>query len=85
VTSHDRVFYWTISIGEGLIVFMVTWLLAARVSERLIAQPAAAISAMSLAVILGTVWSAYRGIRRVRHAPLIQTQADSTTSSDAAR
>ena len=85
MTSQDKVFYWTISIGEGLIVFMVTWLLAARVSERFIAQPAAAISAMSLAVILGTVWSSYRGIRRVRHLAVIRTQVDSTTSSDATR
>lgn len=69
MTRDDRVFYWAISIGEGLIVFMVTWLLAARLSERFIAQPAAAISAMSLAVIMGTVWSVYRGTRRVRHAP----------------
>lgn len=83
--SDDKVFYWTISIGEGLIVFMVTWLLAARVSERFIAQPSAAISAMSLAVILGTVWSTYRGIRRVRRRPVIDNQVDSTTSFDATR
>ncbi|MFZ0530571.1 MAG: hypothetical protein WAL91_08555 [Propionicimonas sp.] len=76
MTSHDRVFYWTISIGEGLIVFMVTWLLAARVSERFIPQPTAAISAMSLAVILGTAWSVFRGTRRVRHAPVIHATVD---------
>ena len=76
MTPTDKVFYWTISIGEGLIVFMVTWLLAARVSERLMPQPGAAISAMSLAVILGTAWSVYRGIRRVRHTPAIHTTVD---------
>ena len=75
MTPTDKVFYWTISIGEGLIVFMVTWLIAARVSERLMPQPAAAISAMSLAVILGATWSTYRGIRRVRHAPGVHTTA----------
>lgn len=76
MTQADKVFYWTISIGEGLIVFMVTWLLAARVSERLMPQPAAAISAMSLAVIMGTAWSSYRGFKRVRHAPGIHTKVD---------
>lgn len=73
MTRDDRVFYWTISIGEGLIVFMVTWLLAARASERFIAQPAAAISAMAIAVIAGAVWSVYRGTKRVHHAPVIHT------------
>jgi len=76
VTQDDKVFYWAISIGEGLIVFMVTWLLAARASEWLMAQPAAAISAMSLAVIMGTAWSSYRGTRRVRHAPVIHSKVD---------
>ncbi|MCC7390708.1 MAG: hypothetical protein IT431_18320 [Phycisphaerales bacterium] len=76
MTRDDRVFYWAISIGEGLIVFMVTWLLAARASEWLMPQPAAAISAMSLAVIMGTAWSSYRGLRRVRHVPLVHTTVD---------
>ena len=63
----------------------MTWLLAARVSERFIAQPYAAIAAMSLAVILGSVWSTYRGVRRVRRRPVIDNQVDSTDSSDATR
>lgn len=76
MTKDDRVFYWAISIGEGLIVFMVTWLLAARLSERFIAQPAAAITAMSLAVVAGTVWSLYRGSKRVRQAPVGHTAVE---------
>ena len=76
MTPADKAFYWTISIGEGLIVLMVTWLLAARASERLMPQPGAAISAMSLALIMGTAWSAYRGIRRIRHGSVGHADAD---------
>jgi hypothetical protein len=76
VTPADKVFYWTIAIGEGLIVLMVTWLLAARASERLMPQPGAAIGALSLARIMGTAWSAYRVIRRIHHGSVGHAKVD---------
>lgn len=65
VTLADRVFAWTVSIGEGLIVFMLVWLIGARATELFWTQPAAAITAMASALLAATLWTGWRGTRRV--------------------
>lgn len=64
----DRMFAWTVSIGEGLIVFMLVWLVGARVTELFWAQPAAAITAMASALLAATLWTGWRGARRLAPA-----------------
>lgn len=62
----DRVAAWVTGIGIGLLVFMITWLVGARLSERIWEQPSAAIIAMTVAVAVGVVVAAASGRRLLR-------------------
>ncbi|HSO69987.1 MAG TPA: hypothetical protein VLQ67_10140 [Arachnia sp.] len=67
----DRVAAWVTSIGIGLLVFMITWLVGARVTERIWEQPSAAIIAMCVAVAAGVIFAAASG-RRLRRRSTLQ-------------
>ena len=61
--DSDRAFLHATAIGVGLIGFMVTWLVMARVTERLVGQPAAAIAAMAAAIVAGVITTVVAGRR----------------------
>lgn len=66
VHPADRVAASVTGIGIGLLVFMVAWLVGARLTERIWEQPTAAIIAMSVAATVGVVVAAASG-RRLLH------------------
>lgn len=55
-------------LGVGLIVFMLTWSIGARITERILDAPAHAYVAMSMAVLAGAVAAACAGHRLGRTA-----------------
>jgi hypothetical protein len=62
-TRADHVAARAVGVGIGLIVFMLTWTLAARVAETVLDPPLHAYVAMGVAVISGaatTVWASIR-------------------------
>ncbi len=62
----DIVGAWATGIGIGTMVFMLTWLVANRVTGLFMEVPQAPITAMALAVTLGTAVSAWQGRRLAR-------------------
>lgn len=62
----DRVAARTTGVGVGLLVFMIVWLIGARVTEKLWGPPSSAVVAMAIAVSVGIVVSAVAGHRLVR-------------------
>ncbi|HEX9763149.1 MAG TPA: hypothetical protein VGA97_08625, partial [Acidimicrobiia bacterium] len=59
---------WATGVGIGLIVFMVTWIVAARVAAAVQAGAFGAVVAMGLAVAAGVV-VAFRSGRRLAATP----------------
>ena len=49
----DKVLVRLVATGEALIAFMVAWLVLARVTERLLPEPTAAVVAITAAVVAG--------------------------------
>lgn len=64
MTAANRVFAWTMAAGESLVVFMVVWLLGARLMDRVLAGPNAAVAAMAVALAAGTLTILIEGFRR---------------------
>lgn len=54
-------------LGVGLIVFMLTWSIGARITERIFDEPAHAYVAMGMALLAGAVTAARAG-HRLRRA-----------------
>lgn len=63
MTSADRVYAWATAAGEGLVAFMVTWLLAGRLMELVLPEPTAANTAMTVAGAIGALTLAVEGTR----------------------
>ena len=61
----DRVAARATGVGVGLLAFMITWLVGARVSEQLWGPPSSAVVAMAIAVAVGFVVSVVAGQRLV--------------------
>lgn len=61
----DRIAARATGIGIGLIVFMVTWTVGARVTERLWGPPSSAYVAMVVSLLLGAVVAIAAGQRLV--------------------
>lgn len=51
----DRIAAYATGIGVGLITFMLTWTIAARITERMFDTPTSAYVAMIVAVFAGAV------------------------------
>lgn len=51
----DRVAAYATAVGIGLITFMVTWTIGARITERILDRPMSAYVAMVAALITGAV------------------------------
>lgn len=59
----DHIAAWATGIGGGLLAFMITWLMGARITGRVWSQPAAAIIALLSASVIGVgiaVWAGRR-------------------------
>jgi hypothetical protein len=70
----DRVAAWTTALGIGLIVFMLTWTIGARITERIFDAPDHAVIAMSIALLSGattTVRAGHRLHGRLQDAQLV--------------
>jgi len=59
----DLISAWATGVGVGFIVFMLAWIVGARVTERIWAQPTAAIVAMSVAIAAGVIAAVLMGVR----------------------
>lgn len=62
----DRVAARATGVGVGLLAFMISWLVGARVTEQLWGPPSSAVVAMAIAVAVGIVVSVVAGHRLVR-------------------
>ena len=70
MNRHDRVLAWGVGVGEGLVAFMVCWIIAARLTPLAWSQPLAAQLAMGLAAVTGltlTVVEVRRKAVQLRH------------------
>jgi hypothetical protein len=59
----DRVAARATGLGIGLITFMVTWTIGARITERIFATPTNAFVAMGIAVVAGALTTLRAGQR----------------------
>lgn len=59
----NHVSAWATAVGIGLVVFMVTWIVANRVTSLLMSVPAGPILAMALAIVGGTTVAIRQGVR----------------------
>lgn len=57
---------WATGVGIGLVVFMVTWIVANRITAMLMSVPAGPVLAMSLAILAGSGVAARQGVRLSR-------------------
>lgn len=73
----DRVAARATGIGVGLLVFMIVWLVGALITERLWSQPAAAVVAMTTALVVGIV-VAFVATRRLLRAQLAEPDRTAT-------
>lgn len=67
----DKVLVRLVATGEALIAFMVAWLVLARVMERLLPEPTAAVVAITAAAVAGVCvgWFMARRHNRTLQAP----------------
>lgn len=63
----DQVAAWATGVGIGVAVFMLTWLVANRVTDLLWAPPIAPIVAITVATVTGIVTSIRQGWRLSSH------------------
>jgi hypothetical protein len=64
MSAANRVFAWTMATGESLVAFMVVWLLAARLMDRFLVEPNAAVAALAVALGAGILTIFIEGFRR---------------------
>jgi hypothetical protein len=65
VERSDLVAARVTGLGVGLVTFMVTWTLGARISERVVDAPTSAYAAMATALVAGLVAAVLTGRRLV--------------------
>ena len=82
ITRPDRVAAHATGVGIGLITFMVTWLVGARVTEHLWGPSAAAIVAMVTATIVGIATTIVAGRRLLRTVDAEATARASASTKD---
>lgn len=66
VSLADRVAARATGVGVGLLVFMVVWLVGARVTGQIWGPPSSAVTALAIAVVSGIVVSVVAGRRLLR-------------------
>ena len=78
MARDDRVLVRLVATGEALIAFMVGWLVLARVMERLLPEPTAAVVAMTAAAAVGAGvgWLMSGRQSRTLHRPTAKGRAD---------
>jgi len=62
----DRIAARATGVGVGLLAFMITWLVAARVTDRIWGPPSSAVVAMAIAVAVGLFVAVVAGRTLVR-------------------
>ena len=62
----DRVAAQATGVGVGLLAFMITWLIGARVTDQIWGPPSSAVVALVTAVFVGIAVSVVAGRRLVR-------------------
>jgi hypothetical protein len=62
----DRVAAQATGVGVGLLGFMITWLIGARVTDQIWGPPSSAVVALVTAVVVGIVVSVVAGHRLIR-------------------
>jgi len=65
----DRVAARAVGVGVGLLAFMVTWLVGARVTGQIWGPPSSAVVALGASVVVGILVAAVTGHRLVRRRP----------------
>ena len=78
MAPDDKVLVRLVATGEALIAFMVGWLVLARVMERFLPEPAAAVVAITAAAAAGTAVGLLMARRHSRtlHGPIAHDGAD---------
>ncbi|MEO6143767.1 MAG: hypothetical protein ABIP19_07300 [Dermatophilaceae bacterium] len=71
----DRIAARATGVGVGLLVFMVLWLVGARVTAQIWGPPSSAVVAMVIAVFVGILVAVFAGNRLVRRQ-LLETHQD---------
>lgn len=79
-SKADQVSAIATGIGIGLIAFMVTWTVGARVTERMLDRPTSAYVAMATAILVGVAVSAVASRRLLRSVGRDATQEEAATS-----
>jgi membrane protein implicated in regulation of membrane protease activity len=59
----DRIAVHATGVGIGLMTFMVTWIIAARITERMLDTPTSAYAAMVVALVTGALVTILAGRR----------------------
>lgn len=62
----DRIAARATGVGVGLVAFMITWLVGARVTELIWGPPSSAVVAMAIAIFVGILVAVVAGRRLVR-------------------
>ena len=62
----DRLAARATGVGIGLLAFMITWLVGARITEQIWGPPSSAVAAMAVAVVVGTMVALIAGGRLLR-------------------
>jgi hypothetical protein len=78
MARDDKVLVRLVATGEALIAFMVGWLVLARVMERLLPEPTAAVVAMAAATAVGAGvgWLMAAVHSKTLHRAIAQGSAD---------
>lgn len=78
----DRIAARATGFGFGLVAFMLTWIVSARITERVLDGPMSAYVAMTLAIavcIVVTLWVGHRLVAGLRLVPDKTTAATTAT------
>jgi hypothetical protein len=73
VARADRVAARATGVGVGFLVFMIVWLIGARVTDRIWGPPSSAVVALAIAVVVG-ILTAVVSDRRFAHRLVTEVQ-----------
>jgi len=80
----DRVAARATGVGVGVLAFMITWLVGARVTELIWGPPSSAVIAMAIAVVVGIAMAVVAGRGLVRRQ-LLESQPTHLPSTQATK
>ena len=73
VARADRVAARATGVGVGFLALMITWLIGARVTDRIWGPPSSAVVALAVAVVVGILAAVLSG-RRLAHRLVTEVQ-----------